>query len=70
VDKTRFKENCERVTSETERRGMGFRAHVKSESLSRLAVDGRAGGENDWWGQSSRPEVLSSSSWKGTWKLE
>lgn len=32
VDRSRFKENCERVTKETERRGMGFRAHVKSES--------------------------------------
>jgi hypothetical protein len=32
VDKSVFKKNCERVTKETERRGMGFRAHVKSES--------------------------------------
>ena len=31
VDRKRFKENCERVTSETEKRGMKFRAHVKSE---------------------------------------
>jgi hypothetical protein len=32
VDRSRFKENCERVTAETEKRGMAFRAHVKSES--------------------------------------
>jgi hypothetical protein len=31
VDRKRFKENCERVTRETEKRGMKFRAHVKSE---------------------------------------
>lgn len=31
VDRKRFKENCERVTSATEKRGMKFRAHVKSE---------------------------------------
>jgi D-serine deaminase-like pyridoxal phosphate-dependent protein len=31
VDRKRFKENCERVTGETEKRSMGFRAHVKSE---------------------------------------
>jgi len=40
VDKGQFKRNCERVTGETEKRGMGFRAHVKSES-----VEQRAGGE-------------------------
>ena len=32
VDKSVFRKNCERITKETERRGMGFRAHVKSES--------------------------------------
>jgi D-serine deaminase-like pyridoxal phosphate-dependent protein len=37
VDKSVFKKNCERVTKETERRGMGFRAHVKSESTIRWA---------------------------------
>jgi D-serine deaminase-like pyridoxal phosphate-dependent protein len=43
VDKSVFKRNCERVTKETERRGMGFRAHVKSESTSRWAyVQNRA----------------------------
>jgi hypothetical protein len=31
VDRNQFRRNCERVTGETERRGMGFRAHVKSE---------------------------------------
>jgi D-serine deaminase-like pyridoxal phosphate-dependent protein len=34
VDKSILKNNCERVTKETERRGMGFRAHVKSESTN------------------------------------
>jgi D-serine deaminase-like pyridoxal phosphate-dependent protein len=37
VDRSVFKKNCERVTKETERRGMGFRAHVKSESKSQWA---------------------------------
>jgi hypothetical protein len=32
VDRSRFRKNCERVTGETEKRGMAFRAHVKSES--------------------------------------
>jgi len=32
VDRTRFKANCERVTAEAKRRGMKFRAHVKSQS--------------------------------------
>jgi hypothetical protein len=32
VDKSRFKRNCERVTGESEKRGMKFRAHVKSKS--------------------------------------
>lgn len=32
VDRTRFRQNCERVTSQAEKRGMRFRAHVKSES--------------------------------------
>ena len=30
VDRTRFKANCERVTAEAKRRGLKFRAHVKS----------------------------------------
>jgi len=30
IDRTRFKDNCEKVTSQTEKRGMKFRAHVKS----------------------------------------
>jgi hypothetical protein len=34
VDRKRFKENCERVTSATEKRGMRFRAHVKSGFIS------------------------------------
>lgn len=47
VDKSIFKKNCERVTKETERRGMGFRAHVKSESLCQWAlVQNRARSEN------------------------
>lgn len=33
VDRKTFKDNCERVTRETEKRGMKFRAHVKSESV-------------------------------------
>jgi D-serine deaminase-like pyridoxal phosphate-dependent protein len=35
IDRKRFVENCERVTGETAKRGMGFRAHVKSESRVR-----------------------------------
>jgi len=47
VDKSIFKKNCERVTKETERRGMGFRAHVKSESFFYWAcVQDRARSEN------------------------
>ena len=37
VDRTRFRANCERVTSEAKRRGMKFRAHVKS-ALSPLVL--------------------------------
>jgi len=33
VDRSRFKANCVRVTKEAKRRGMRFRAHVKSTSL-------------------------------------
>jgi len=48
IDRKRFVENCERVTGETEKRGMGFRAHVKSKSRTRTArqrwtVDGQGG---------------------------
>lgn len=38
VDKEQFRRNCERVTGETEKRGMGFRAHVKSESVEQRAT--------------------------------
>jgi len=43
VDKEQFKRNCERVTGETEKRGMGFRAHVKSESVEQPAPSRRRG---------------------------
>ena len=32
VDRRKFKDNCERVTKQAYRRGMKFRAHVKSKS--------------------------------------
>ena len=32
IDRKRFKQNCEKVTLQTEKRGMKFRAHVKSGS--------------------------------------
>jgi hypothetical protein len=40
VDRNQFRRNCERVTGETEKRGMGFRAHVKSESRDELRAAG------------------------------
>ena len=55
VDKSVFKKNCERVTKETERRGMGFRAHVKSESRNRwVHVQNRARAED---GQDTADEI-------------
>jgi len=49
IDRKRFVENCERVTGETEKRGMGFRAHVKSESAAEhdAIAPGEGGGGSD-----------------------
>ena len=41
VDRKKFKENCERVTGETEKRGLKFRAHVKSESCHASQIGSR-----------------------------
>ncbi|WWC62270.1 uncharacterized protein I303_104866 [Kwoniella dejecticola CBS 10117] len=46
VDRSRFKRNCEEVTAESKRRGMGFRAHVKTHKTTegtRLQVTAAGG---------------------------
>ncbi|WWC88957.1 uncharacterized protein L201_003872 [Kwoniella dendrophila CBS 6074] len=46
VDRSKFKRNCETVTSEAKKRGMGFRAHVKTHKTTegtRLQVEAGGG---------------------------
>jgi hypothetical protein len=57
VDKSRFKRNCERVTGESEKRGMKFRAHVKSKSCALSVADRTLRFRRERDGQVSGDEV-------------